>query len=649
MIGAQVGQHRIFVTVDVRNGDTVEITIGASEDRSGLLFEGKRRELLLLEQFGQTRTAIEQLLRRRVKVRTELSERRHFAVLRKLELDRARNLLHRLGLSSRTNAAHRQTNVNRGADALEEQVGFKEDLAVGDRNHVGRNIGRNVASLRFDDRQCRQRTTAIGVGHLRGTLKQAAVEIEDVARIGFAARRTTQKQRHLAIGHSLLRQIVINDDGVHAVVTEIFTHRNAGIRREILERCRLRSGCGNDDRIFHRALLFECADDLRNGRTLLADGDVDAIQLLRFVGALVDFLLVDEGVDGDGGLAGLTVTDDQFALATANWDECVECLEAGLHRLRNRLARDDAGCLDLNAAALCGLERTLAINWVTKAVNNAAKQFLADGNVHNRAGTLYNVAFADFAVGTEDNHTDIVGFEVQRHALNAVGKFDHFTGLNIVEAVDTGDTVTDRQHAADFRNLGFGAEIGDLVLDDLGNFCGADVHFATQPFIALARVFKRVLIEVSIIWLPIFTVSPPNSDGSTLVWMATSLPTRAFNFAESAFICAALNAWAEVTSAVTSPRCDAASAENARATATVSPKRRFCASTPSVLAVSASSFIDFATAAIAFLASARVRTGLVVSDFRSADSPIACATPDRLFSTASIAFASRASSNKAVA
>jgi hypothetical protein len=30
--------------------------------------------------------------------------------------------------------------------------------------------------------------------------------------------------------------------------------------------------------------------------------------------------------------------------------------------------------------------------------------------------------------------------------LNAIGEFDHFTGLDIVEAVDAGDTVTHRQH-----------------------------------------------------------------------------------------------------------------------------------------------------------------------------------------------------------
>ena len=110
--------------------------------------------------------------------------------------------------------------------------------------------------------------------------------------------------------------------------------------------------------------------------------------------------------------------------------------------IADRLTWDDARRFDFNAAALCGLERALAINWVAKAVNDAAKQFLADRNVNDGAGTLYNVAFTNFAVGSENNDTDIVRFKVQGHALNAVGEFDHFTSLNIVEAVNTGDTVT---------------------------------------------------------------------------------------------------------------------------------------------------------------------------------------------------------------
>ena len=75
-----------------------------------------------------------------------------------------------------------------------------------------------------------------------------------------------------------------------------------------------------------------------------------------------------------------------------------------------------------------------------------------------------------------------------------------------VEPVDAGDTVTDGQHRTDFRDLGLGAEAGDLVLDDLRDFSGADIHVqpfieavlsGPQPFIAWARELRRVRIEPS--------------------------------------------------------------------------------------------------------------------------------------------------------
>src|SRR3546814_17214025 len=65
-------------------------------------------------------------------------------------------------------AADREADVDRGTDALIEEVGFEEDLAAGDRNHVGRNIGRHVARLRFDDRQRGERARAI-VGDRKST------------------------------------------------------------------------------------------------------------------------------------------------------------------------------------------------------------------------------------------------------------------------------------------------------------------------------------------------------------------------------------------------------------------------------------------------------------------------------------------------
>ena len=61
-----------------------------------------------------------------------------------------------------------------------------------------------------------------------------------------------------------------------AVVQEVLAHRAAGVRGDVLERRRVGRRCGDDDRVLHRAVLLERLDDLRDGRVLLPDRDVDA-------------------------------------------------------------------------------------------------------------------------------------------------------------------------------------------------------------------------------------------------------------------------------------------------------------------------------------------------------------------------------------
>ena len=112
----------------------------------------------------------------------------------------------------------------------------------------------------------------------RGAFEQAAVQIEHVAGIRFAAGRTLQHQRHLAIRDGVLGEIVVNDQRVHAVVHEPFAHRRAGERREVLVRRGIGRRRHDDDRVRHRAGFFEHGDDARDLRLLLADRDVDAVE-----------------------------------------------------------------------------------------------------------------------------------------------------------------------------------------------------------------------------------------------------------------------------------------------------------------------------------------------------------------------------------
>src|SRR5690606_25017090 len=247
-----------------------------------------------------------------------------------------------------------------------------------------------------------------------------------------------------------------------------------GERSQELHRRGVRGGGGDDDRIFERAALFEHLHELGDRRALLADGDIDAVELLALVVTIVERLLVEESVEDDGGLAGLAVADDELALAAADGDQRIDGLQAGRHRLVHRLAGNDARRLHVDATALIGLNGTLAVDRVAERVDHAAEQRGTDRHVHDGAGALDRVAFLDVAVVAEDHDADVVDFQIQRHPADAAGKLDHLARLDVVETVDAGDAVTHRQHLADLGNFGFASEILDLVLENCGNFRGAD-------------------------------------------------------------------------------------------------------------------------------------------------------------------------------
>ena len=226
----------------------VEEAVGHRVDDHHLLLDRHRLVLRLLEHLDQPRAALELPLGRRVEVGAELGERLELAVLRQDEPQRPGHLLHRLDLGGAAHAAHGDADVHRGTDAGVEEVGLEEDLAVGDRDDVGRDVRRDVAGLGLDDRERGERAARlldrsssfdhVGVlGDLGRALEQAAVEVEHVARIRLASRRTAQHERELAVRRGLLGQVVVDAERrLPLVVHEVLGHGAAGVRRDVLQR-----------------------------------------------------------------------------------------------------------------------------------------------------------------------------------------------------------------------------------------------------------------------------------------------------------------------------------------------------------------------------------------------------------------------------
>src|SRR5262249_20640749 len=145
---------------------------------------------------------------------------------------------------------------------------------------------------------------------------------------------------------------------------------------------------------------------------------------------------------------------------------------------------------------------------------------------------------------------------------DAAVELDHLAGAYVVEARHARDAVAHRDHLPDLGDLGRHVEVRDGLLEDGGDFGGADIHHA-DPFMARRRRSSLVAREASTRREPSLTWSPPRMRGSTLMLSRTLRPAVPVNVRSIVWRWLSLSGRAETTSAVSSPRRRASSLMNA--------------------------------------------------------------------------------------
>ena len=145
-------------------------------------------------------------------------------------------------------------------------------------------------------------------------------------------------------------------------------------------------------------MRFQRLFELGDGARLLSDGDIDADDILA--------LLVDDGVEGDSGLAGLAVADDELALAAADGEHRVDGQNARLKRRVDALAVDDTGSGTLHCAVAVGTDVSPAVDGHAERVDHAAEESLAHGNTRRASSAADRAARADARVVVKEDAAD---------------------------------------------------------------------------------------------------------------------------------------------------------------------------------------------------------------------------------------------------
>src|SRR5215468_5194899 len=252
------------------------------------------------------------------------------------------------------------------------------------------------------------------------------------------------------------------------VITDMLAHGATAVWSDILQRGRLRGGGGNHDGVVHRPGFPELVDNLRYCGTLLANGDIDTNNVAAF--------LVDDRIDGNRGLAGLPIADDQFTLSTANRNHAVNSLESRLQRFFNRLTCDDTGRLDLDAPAILCVDGASAVDSLAQGIDDPSYQGLTYRDLGDPAGAFDRIALFNHIGFAEKRGSHVVFFEVQRDAENVVREFQQLAGCDFVQPVNTRNPVPGRKNRSDLLDLNRFLVVSDLFLYDAANLRCSDIH-----------------------------------------------------------------------------------------------------------------------------------------------------------------------------
>ena len=140
----------------------------------------------------------------------------------------------------------------------------------------------------------------------------------------------------------------------------------------------------SDTMVVHRSVL-QGLDDAGDGGSTLSAGDVDADDVAA--------LLVDDRIDRDSCLTGLSVADDQFALTTTDGGHRVDRFDTGLQWLLHRLTLSDARSHELDRTAFAVTIGPLPSSGLPRGSMTRPIMFVADGDGEQFARRLDLVTF----------------------------------------------------------------------------------------------------------------------------------------------------------------------------------------------------------------------------------------------------------------
>src|ERR1700722_10056301 len=241
----------------------------------------------------------------------------------------------------------------------------------------------------------------------------------------------------------MIGQIVVYDQYIAALLHEVLSDAGGGIGSHVAQtRCIAARG-DHDDGVYHRAMLAQCRDHLGDPGLALTDGAIDAQHILA--------ALVDDRIQRNGRLTGLTIAEYQFALTAPDRDQRIDDLQTRLQRFRDRRALHDRWRRTLDRQAFPGSHGPLAVKRPPQRIDDAPEQCIPDRHVHDAPGALDFIARLQLPVVAQQHDANLGLIHIECDAGYLARKVDQLLKAHARQSGhgrNSGCDVADRAHLA---------------------------------------------------------------------------------------------------------------------------------------------------------------------------------------------------------
>jgi len=210
-----------------------------------------------------------------------------------------------------------------------EEGEVEVNLTVGNRDDVGGDVGGKVVVEGLDDWEAHQGTEESNTSEVTGTLKETGMQVENVRWVGFTTSWLAEEKTKLAVSDSVLRKVVVGGLVETTRVTVNLRNSGSGKVSGVLGTHGVGDWSEEEGGVVTRSTALQHLQKANGGRATGTNEGYNREKLAKGDDSGVADVRRNGGAKPDGGLTGLTVTNDELTLSVGNWEEDVDDTKAG--------------------------------------------------------------------------------------------------------------------------------------------------------------------------------------------------------------------------------------------------------------------------------------------------------------------------------